>query len=191
MQGGRMQGFLDWLAALGAQLARLPYDPASDTRISDGFLVEVIALMLAYLLGAYAQRRRDGKQGKRGVASDIVRDLRELKDASICPKDLRPAEKSKAASRLFATVDLARDRLRLNDRELKHLEAARRAIALYIGQWGRTKLVREYEAAHWKTMVGEVERAITRLLGDRRWARGRFDDIRDLRECCEPPESPK
>ena len=81
-RGRAVQALLDWVIALGAQVRGLPYDAASPTRISDNFLVEVIALTFAYRLGAHAQRRRDVKQGKRGVASDIVRDLRELKDAS-------------------------------------------------------------------------------------------------------------
>lgn len=182
-----MQGLIDWLVALGAQLGSLPYDPASPTRISDNFLIEVTALTLAYMLGAYAQRRRDVRQGKRGVASDIVRDLRELKDASYAPKDLRPAEKARAASRLFATIDLARDRLRLREGDLAHLEAARRAVAGYTGAWSATKFVRENEAAAWKAMVGEVERRLAKFLHERRWLRGRFDDIRELREsACEP-----
>ena len=184
-----LDGVFDWLGALFRQIAALPYDPSSPTRIRDGFLVEAIALSLAYLLGAHAQRRRDGRAGKRGVASDIVRDLRELKDASFCPKDLRPAEKARAATRLFGTIDLARDRLRLTERELKHLEAVRRAVAAYAAQWGRTKLVRENEIAHWRAMIGEVERGISRMLGDRAFARGRFDDLRELRECCETAES--
>jgi len=182
-----MRAALDWFVALGAQLASLPYDAASPTRISDNFLVEVMALTFAYLLGAYAQRRRDIRQGKRGVASDIVRDLRELKDASSAPKDLRPAEKVRASSRLFATIDLARDRIRMTEGDLAHLEAVRRAVAAYAGAWSQTKFVRENEAAAWKAMVAGVERRLGSFLRERKWLRGRFDDIRDLREfACEP-----
>jgi len=182
-----MQALLDWVIALGAQVRGLPYDAASPTRISDNFLVEVIALTFAYLLGAHAQRRRDVKQGKRGVASDIVRDLRELKDASSAPKDLRPGEKARASSRLFATIDLARDRIRMSEADQGRLEAVRRAVSGYAGAWSQTKFVRENEVAAWKAMVTGVERQLAAFLKERKWVKGRFDDIRDLRELASEP----
>lgn len=70
----------------------------------------------------------------------------------------------------------------MSEADQNRLEAVRRAVSGYTGAWSQTKFVRENEVAAWKAMVLSIERQLAAFLKERKWVKGRFDDIRDLRE---------
>ncbi|MBI1261300.1 MAG: hypothetical protein GC184_06220 [Rhizobiales bacterium] len=184
---------LDWFQNFAIQVVGQFYDPKSPTGLADGFIVEALFVSIAYLLGRAAQVGTDKDRSRSAVASDLLRDFRELHSFRDYGTEERPGVRARALNRLTETLSNINNRIDAKGGIAKALEEYSAAVQKYCESNSEKKAIWGPEAGQWETMATSLDALLKKLLSRKAYkARLKeLEPLRRLKEYAVPPEAPK
>ncbi len=175
--------FAGWGLAVGVQVYQSIFDETAPTLLNDGFLAEMLVIVLAYVTGRLAQRSSDRKSARRVAANDVIRDFEDLWSIKYLGRHERPAARARGVRRLKDTLAGIPLRVRASKSVDAAVVAFANALTGYQDAFEEHKHINSVQRDAW-TGLAEKHKAVVQVLVRRpdEVMRSKLDELAELQK---------